>query len=170
MNTRVIIKDGNVGCSTFSVYLVLPKYPDGVQYLFTEPWMSRTRTALEVGQSAVWLSTGFETFAEHEFLGFREALPDWGNNAVEMGGKHWLGMHIFTTNPSPNDPDPSVCYWGDDPRDTKALAIAKPWVLFFKGTDDHSVFERFATREEAMEHSLIRTPVEWSGSVYMSYN
>lgn len=130
----------------------------------------RRRRAEDIGRTIVYMTEAWQCFHDAEFLGWKEVDPSYTfGTKMGMGGKDFTAVHVFNTGMDrcpgrENEP----FYWGDDPRDTKEAAIAKPWVLMFYGCDNSSCFQRFTTKEEAVAHyHEVKLVV---ASDYMFYN
>lgn len=108
-----------------------------------------------------------------EFLGFVEMpnqspehkiLLDFNNlfcaSSVADTGKAYVPVYLFDgrVDPSPEDNDPEPFegfifddHEMDDNTDVKAINEAKPWIVYYMGTDNASYGKRFVTEVEARE-------------------
>lgn len=108
-----------------------------------------------------YMSHGFSSFEEHQFLGWLlvEGHYTWG---IDLDGEPHVAVHLFRTPPG--------FYWGDGERDTLTLADKKPYVLMYYGCDNSSCFRRFTTSEEALAHHHLTNSVNWSDKELIFYN
>lgn len=113
------------------------------------------------------LSYWGHAYEGREFLGFIEIPNEQDHiilhnyntlsltSAKAPNGKLYTPVYIFDGRKDPlsNDPDDEGFFFDDkeseDGFDIKAANDAKPWIVYYLGTDNASYGQRFATKDEA---------------------